>query len=63
MGISSSIKAVRMAGGEVTPQAIADFSKQVWDDWRRALNHGRTDEARELETEFEALCALFQEEQ
>lgn len=61
MGLASAIKGTILAGGEITPQAIADLSKQVWDDWRRALNRGDVETAKELEAEFDALCTLFQE--
>jgi hypothetical protein len=61
MGIAQTIKAGRMAGDPITPQAIADFAKATWDDWRCALNRGEHERASELEAEFDALCALFQE--
>lgn len=61
MGIASAIHATQMAGGKITPQAIADLSKQIWDDWRRALNRGDMEAATELEAEFNDLCKLFQE--
>lgn len=60
MGLASAIKGTQMAGGNVTPQAIADIAQSVWNDWRHALNAGRHDDAKALELEFEALCALFQ---
>lgn len=61
MGVSLAIKAIRMAGGEMTSQHIADFAKQTWHDWRRALNAGDKERAEELEKEFSELCKLFQE--
>lgn len=60
MGLASAIKGTKLAGGEITSQAIADIAKNVWEDWRRALNAGRHAEASELEKEFSELCELFQ---
>lgn len=61
MGIASTIKAGRLAGDVFTSQAIADFAKQAWEDWRSALNRGDHEAAAAHEAEFDELCAMFQE--
>ncbi len=61
MGIAQTIRAGKLAGSAYTSQAIADFAKHAWDEWRAALNRGDHENAKVHEDEFDALCALFQE--
>ena len=61
MGISHAIKAMAMAGEKISSQVIGDFAMQVWRDRQAAMKAGRFGEALNLEQEFDALCALFQE--
>jgi hypothetical protein len=60
MSIAHAIEAVKMAGGNVTSQSIADLATQVWNDIKRAERSGDIKAQSELEAEFAALCKAFE---
>ena len=61
MGIASTIKSGRLAGGQITGQAVADFASHAWRDTRAPSQGGDAEAAKVHAAEFNALCELFQE--